>query len=43
MGIVVDSRISLKGVARGKPTVSSGRKAAGLNTYTASAQDTTGV
>jgi hypothetical protein len=30
MGLVVDSRITLKGVLRGKPTVSSGRKAAVL-------------
>src|SRR4029450_9066164 len=32
MGIVVDSRITLKDVLRGKPTVSSGRKAAVLDT-----------
>src|SRR5881397_1269867 len=30
MSIVVDKRIALKGVRRGKPTVSSGRKAAVL-------------
>jgi hypothetical protein len=30
MSSVVDERISLKAVARGKPTVSSGRKAAVL-------------
>src|SRR5437016_3183256 len=32
MGIVVDNRITLKDVLRGKPTVSSGRKAAVLDT-----------
>src|SRR5215475_14494225 len=32
MGIVVDSEITLKDVRRGKPTVSSGRKAAVLDT-----------
>src|ERR671922_2325240 len=31
MGRVVDSRISLKAVGRGKPTVSTGRKAAVLD------------
>ena len=31
MGIVVDNRITLKAVPRGKPTVSSGRKAAVLD------------
>src|SRR2546425_5406018 len=31
MSIVVDTRISLKAVTRGKPTVSSGRKAAVLD------------
>jgi hypothetical protein len=43
MSIVVDSRISLQDIMRGKPTVSSGRKATALNAYKASGQGTTGV
>jgi hypothetical protein len=43
MGIVVDTRISLKVVRRGTPTVSSDRKAAVLGALWRRAQDTIGV